>query len=61
MGMKLLREEANMAEIKRLWKLMCQAEGVPVNTAFVVFSDKNPYQTRYYAAVNRYFQRGVQA
>ena len=47
-----------MTEVWRLWRLMCKAEGVPEDTKFIVFSDKNPYQARYYAAVNRYFQQG---
>ena len=45
-----------MKEVRRLWQLMCKAEGVPVDTAFVVFSEDNPYAKSYYAAVNRYFQ-----
>lgn len=48
--------EAARAEVKRLWVLMCQHDGVPTNSGFVVFSPTNPYAGAYNAAMTLFMR-----
>jgi hypothetical protein len=34
-----------------LWKKMCQWDNVPTDSSFVVFTETNPYQAEYDAAM----------
>lgn len=47
------------AEVSRLWKLKCEADGVSPDSQFVVFTPANPYDAEYNAAVIRYQERLV--
>lgn len=48
------RVPANIEEkVKSLWKKACEAEGVPIDSKFVVFSDDNPYVREYNEAVGQ--------
>jgi len=42
---------AAQAEVKRLWNLMCEYDGIAIDSKFVVFSSTNPYATEYNNAV----------
>jgi hypothetical protein len=42
--------EAAKAEVKRLWTLMCELEGIPPTAQFVAFSFDNPHNAAYNAA-----------
>lgn len=47
--------EAAQRSVSRLWKKMCEEEGVPVDSTFVVFSSTNKYAKRYNKAANAFF------
>ncbi|MGH3631556.1 MAG: hypothetical protein ACRDRL_29465 [Sciscionella sp.] len=47
--------EAAQQEVKQLWTAMCEAEGVPADVKFVVFSNANPYKVEYDEAVATFF------
>lgn len=44
------------AEIRELWRLASQWEGIPSESKFVVFSENNPFIGQYNDAVNRYME-----
>jgi hypothetical protein len=44
------------AEVKRLWALMCHADGVDLTSKFVVFANNNPYAFAYNEAVTAFQQ-----
>ena len=43
-------------EVTRLWNLMCEEEGVPVDAKFVVFNSTNKYSVKYNEAVKKFFR-----
>ena len=43
------------AAVSNLWKLMCEEEGVPTDSKFVVFTSTNKYSAEYNKAVNVFF------
>ena len=42
---------AAQAEVKRLWNLMCVADGIDPHSKFVVFADANPHAIAYNEAM----------
>ena len=42
-----------LTEVKRLWNLMCDADGVTRDSLFVEFSKTNPHATDYNNAIGR--------
>lgn len=45
---------AAQAEVKRLWNLMCSADGVNPASKFVVFANSNPYAVPYNEAMTTF-------
>ena len=43
-------------EQKRLWKLMCESEGINPDNKFVVFDPTNPIAAEYNKAVHNLFR-----
>ena len=41
--------------VTRLWNLMCDEEGVPTDSKFVVFTSTNKYSAEYNKAVSVFF------
>jgi hypothetical protein len=47
--------EAAQRSVSRLWNKMCEEEGVPVDSKFVVFTSTNKFSVRYNKAVQAFF------
>jgi hypothetical protein len=46
--------QAAQVEVKRLWNLMCEYEGISPTSKFVSFSDRNPFSTQYSYAMQNF-------
>ncbi len=54
-GTKTFLEGPIASIVKELWKMMCQVDGVPHDSQFVVFSDDNPIAPLYRTAMAAYW------
>ena len=43
-------------EVKRLWHLCCEFEGVPYDSQFVVFNTNNPFRSDYNKAMEKFMR-----
>jgi len=48
--------EKAQVEVKRLWNLMLEWDGISPDAMFVVFSDSNPFSKDYNNAVTKYMR-----
>lgn len=52
--MKPTKIQEAKAEVKRLWILMCEEEGIPTNAIFVGFTSAGRYSAEYNVAIRKY-------